>query len=49
MVRDKPREAEKSPWPSARQPVDLHLLLVPDLVFAAVRYVVQVFFCDLID
>lgn len=31
------------------EPVDLHLLLVPDLVFAAVCYVVQVVFCDLID
>lgn len=46
---DKPWEAEESPWRSPQEPVDLHLLLVPDLVFAAVRYVVQVFFCDLID
>lgn len=32
-----------------REPDGTHLLLVPDLVFAAVRYVFQVVFCNLID
>lgn len=31
------------------RPDETHILLVPDLVFAAVRYVVQVFFGDLVD